>query len=171
MRKDKRLRFNEIRYEEKNTDDIINETYFTKEEDKILCKDIIEHLENMANKGIREDKCVSIPFIGSIRKNIKVKTIRSNLKNIKVAKTCLNEVDFKFYVKDVIEDKLNDIKIQDKNKYIVNIIKNKNKSKYNKYYKTFGPAYANMFIASLFMMTPIKYDEEFEEVFKKLNNE
>lgn len=165
------IRLADLDYIEKDITSIISEIKFEKEDDDLLCKDIILHLENTAAEEIKNDKCVQLPFIGSIRKNPLRKVLDSNREAFKLARKQLEKDDFKAYCAEVFKDKKDELRLEDYRKAKVKEIRNKYKTKYEQYFTHLGPAYANMFCNAILMMRMVEFDEEFEETYNRLRNE
>lgn len=169
-------RFDNIRlakfdYVEKDINDIIEDLNFDNENDALLTKDIISHLENTAAEEIINDKCVQIPFIGSIRKNPLRKVLDKNRTAFKLASKQLSKGAFKEYTASVFQEKKNEMRLEDYKKAKIKEVRNKNKTKYEQYFTHLGPAYANMYCQAILMMRMVEYNQEFEDIIKELNDE
>lgn len=164
------IRLAELEYFEKSNKHILEDMNFYSNDDKLLCGDIINHLEKTAAEEIQNNKCVQLPFVGSIRKNPLKKTLDEHREKFTIAKKCLNKEDFKEYTSDVFRKRKEELRKEDYIKVKYREIKNKYKRKYELFYTQIGPAYANMFIKSVMMFDIVHFDEEFEEQYNILNN-
>lgn len=164
------IRLAELEYFEKENKHIIEDINFEYDDDKLLCSDIITHLEKTAAEEIQNDKCVQLPFVGSIRKNPLKKTLDEHREKFTIAHKCLNKEDFKEYTADVFRKRKEELRKQDYYKAKFKEIKNRYKRQYELFYTQIGPAYANMFIKSRMDLNIVKFDQEFEDKYNELNN-
>ena len=162
------IRFSDLEYIEKDYKAIISDIGFDSEDKELLCEDIILHLETTAAEEILKGNCVQIPFVGCLRKSPLKKHFDENINKIRTMSKHLSKENFKEFAASIIQDKKDELRKQDYLKAKIKEIKNKNKKKYETYYKLLGPAYANMFISSIMMMRIVEFDEEFEEVYQNL---
>ena len=165
------IRRADIEYDEKDINDIIFELAYTKEEEELLCKDIILHLETTAAEELQKDKCVQLPYIGSLRKSPIKKCLEENRVNFRIASKSLNKEDYTQHCSDVFRAKKAELRREDYVKAKRSELKKKHKAKYEQYYKLLGPAYANMYIESILMLDVVPYNQEFEDRLKELENE
>lgn len=164
------IRLADLDYVEKDIEDILTDINFKNLNDELVCKDIILHLENTAAEEIKNDKCVQLPFIGSIRKNPLRKVLIDNKVNFKLAAKNLNKDEAKEYFASVFREKKQEMRKADYERAKIIEVRNKNKIKYEQYYTHLGPAYANMYLRAILMMRMVEYDQEFEDRIKELNN-
>lgn len=165
------IRLAKLDYVEKDINDIIEDLNFENEDDILITKDIINHLENTAAEEIKNDKCVQLPFIGSIRKNPLRKVLDKNRTAFRIASKQLSKEDFKEYTASVFQEKKNEMRLEDYKKAKIKEVRNKNKVKYEQYFTHLGPAYANMYLHAILMMRMVEYNQEFEDRLKELDNE
>lgn len=163
------IRLAELEFEEKELDDVISELNVSDEE-AILIKDIITHLETTAADEIKNDKCVQLPYIGSIRKNPLRKTLDENRTAFKVSAKILGKEKFKEHAASVFKAKQDELRLEDYKKAKLREVKNKNKTKYEQYFLQLGPAYANMYLNAILLMRMVEYDDEFEQHIQMLSN-
>lgn len=164
------IRFADLEFVEKELDDVIEEMNVSDEE-ALLMKDIIIHLETTAAQEIKNDKCVQLPYIGSIRKNPLRKTLDENRTAFKISSKILTKEQFKEHAASVFKSRKDELRLEDYKKAKIREIKNRNKAKYEKYFIELGPAYANMYLNAILLMRMVEYDDEFEQHMKTLNNE
>lgn len=165
------IRLAELNYIEKDIEGIICGIDFATEEDELLCRDIILNLELTAAEEIKNDKCVQLPFIGSIRKNPLKKVLDENRTAFRLARKNLNDDDFKAYCAETFQNKKDKLRLEDYRKAKIKEIRNKYKTRYEQYVTHLGPAYANMFLNAILMMRMVEFDQEFEDTYNRLRNE
>lgn len=165
------IRLAELNYIEHDINTILSCIEFKDLGEELLCRDIITHLETTAAEEIQNDKCVQLPFIGSIRKNPLRKVLDNNRTAFKIAAKNLSKEDFKHHCASVFQEKKNELRLEDYKKAKLKEIRNKNKTKYEQYYTHLGPAYANMYLHAILMMRMVEYNQEFEDRLKELRNE
>lgn len=153
----------------KDADDILEELEFNTEEDKLLCSSIITSMEKTIANNIKADKCVNIPFIGCMRKNVVTKTIRQNKKNFKLAKTELSKEEYKEHVKCYVRDVIEQQKNNEHERILLKKIKGRCRKKYDILYKTLGKEYAELYIRALSWIKHIPFDQEIQDAYDNLN--
>ena len=164
------IRLADIEYIEKNTNDILDSIDFADETERLLCKDIIQHLEQTTADEVKNGKCVQIPFIGSIRKNPMKQVLEDNRANFRqIAKNNTKEEAKKQFA-FVFKQQKDELRREDYYKAKLKEVRNRHKDKYERYYKLIGPAYANMFLVSRLHYTPVEFDKELEDKLQELNN-
>lgn len=152
----------------KNISDILSDMDFEDEEEKILCESIITNLEKSAAASIREMKTVSLPYIGCLRINPIKRRFRDAKLHLSLMRKNMSKEDYKNYVRDTYRQFALEQKKIDEEKLIMTRIKRCNKKKYEELYKKLGRNYANMFIYSIRLLTPIDFDAEWEEQYQRL---
>ncbi len=155
----------------KSINDIMSEIDFESEEDKVLCKDIVQFVEGNAAAYLLTDRAVLIPFIGTFEfnefknevgdRNAKIFNIRKE-QGEQAAREYRREVYFKYLDKKNIK-KQQDAKFDN--------IKTRNIKYYTKYAKMYGVETAIEIIFAFCRLTPINFDEELEEQLQIINNE
>lgn len=165
------IRLADLDYVEKDINDILEDLDFDNLDDTLITKDIITHLENTAAEEIQNDKCVQLPFIGSIRKNPLRKVLDENRTAFKLVAKNLSKEDAKAHYASVFQEKKNELRREDYRKAKIREVRNKNKTKYEQYFTHLGPAYANMYLHAILMMRMVEYNQDFEDRLKELNNE
>lgn len=154
----------------KTKSDILEELNFKTDDDKFLCESIIDNLESTVFNNVRDGLTVSIPYIGTLRKNPIRELINDNKQHLSNVRKCLSKEEYKSYMREYITDAKIKQKAKDRLKYILKQIRSKNKNKYEKYYSTFGRAYAELYLNAIYWMKEIPFDAEVEEMFQKLSN-
>lgn len=165
------IRLADLDYVEKNINDILEDIEFDNIDDELICKDIITHLETTAAEEIKNDKCVQLPFIGSIRKNPLRKVLDENRTAFKLVAKNFSKEDAKAHYASVFQEKKNELRLEDYKKAKLKEVRNRNKTKYEQLYTHLGPAYANMYLNAILMMRMVEFDQDFEDKIRELNNE
>lgn len=161
-------RLSDLDYIEKSLEDIIDDIGFKTDEQALICKDIISHLERTAAEEINKGNCVQMPFIGALRKNPLKQTLEENRGKFRTMSKHLSKENFKEYTAEVFRTKKEELRHKDYIKTKEKEIRNKYKNKYETYYKILGPAYANMFVKSIMMLRIVEFNQEFEDHMQEL---
>lgn len=154
----------------KNQKDIIDDMCFESEKDKNLCFDIIKNLEETAAKCIKERKVVQLPYVGCLRINPIVAELKQNKQFFSTIRTNISKEQYKNHVSSFVVDIREKQKHKDFIKTYLFKLRNKNKKKYDDYYKRFGRAYANMFIFAIFNLKEVPFDYEWEMHYQSLKD-
>lgn len=165
------IRLADLDYVEKDINDILEDIEFDNIDDELICKDIITHLETTAAEEIKNDKCVQLPFIGSIRKNPLRKVLDENRTAFKLVAKNFSKEDAKAHYASVFQEKKNELRLEDYKKAKLKEVRNRNKTKYEQLYTHLGPAYANMYINAILMMRMVEFNQDFEDKIRELTNE
>lgn len=165
------IRLADLDYVEKDINDILEDIEFDNIDDELICKDIITHLETTAAEEIKNDKCVQLPFIGSIRKNPLRKVLDENRTAFKLVAKNFSKEDAKAHYASVFQEKKNELRLEDYKKAKLKEVRNRNKTKYEQLYTHLGPAYANMYLNAILMMRMVEFNQDFEDKIRELNNE
>lgn len=165
------IRLADLDYVEKDINDILEDIEFDNIDDELICKDIITHLETTAAEEIKNDKCVQLPFIGSIRKNPLRKVLDENRTAFKLVAKNFNKEDAKAHYASVFQEKKNELRLEDYKKAKLKEVRNRNKTKYEQLYTHLGPAYANMYLNAILMMRMVEFNQDFEDKIRELSNE
>lgn len=155
---------------EVNIKDILEECKFSDDDDKDICKLIINNLEKTAADALKSMKTVSLPAIGQLRIDPINRQLRDNKVKLSTMRKILGKEKYKEYIRETVHD----LKVkQDKKDYIKLLIKrirDKNKVKYDKLCKTFGYHYAEIYIKSIYWLKEIPFNQEFEDLYRKLKD-
>lgn len=82
----------------KKFDDVLKNIEFANDDERILCASIIESLEIEAAIQFRNDKCVHIPYIGKLCKNLVRRNVLKKYKNFaKVSENFTKEQKKEFF--------------------------------------------------------------------------
>ena len=163
------IQLNSLEYIEKSLSDILEDINFKSEDDKLLCKDIIMHLETTAAQEIMNDKCVQLPYIGSVRKNPLKKVLEENRSSFKLAAKVMSKEQAKEYYASVFQEKKDELREEAYRKAKLKEVRNKYKKQYEQYFTHIGPEYAELFILTRTMFQAVEFDQEFEDKMRELN--
>lgn len=155
----------------KNSDDIIEELDFENDDDKLICSSIINSMEKCIANNLKDNKCVNIPYIGCVRKNQVVQTIRENKKNFKLARPHLSKEEYKENVRAYVIDVQEKQKAADREKMKIKRLKSKFKKKYNQLYIGNGISHAELFIRSILWLKPVEFNQEIQDFYDSLNKD
>lgn len=159
----------EININVKTNKDILSEITFDNEDDALICESIIKSLESYAAKKINENKAVQLPYIGVVRKN----PIKCSLQKQKNELKLLRKTTDKENYKQIVKEKIYNIKKEQEdiknNNIRLNKIKVTYKKEYEKYCKTIGVAFADAFILSKTLFEYIPFDKEVQRMYDELN--
>lgn len=161
----------DLEYVEKSTNDILDDIGFESEIDRLLCKDIVQHLENTAAEEILNNKCIQIPFIGCLRKNPLKQVLEDNRKNFRIIAQNYSKEERKEKYAEVFRNKKAELRKEDYYKARIKKLRRKYKTKYEQYFTHVGPAYAEMFIASRLNFSMVEFNKELEDKLQELYNE
>lgn len=150
----------------KDLNNILDDIGF-QDEERILCKSIIESLEKEASINIRQNKCVAIPHIGTIQKNWYRTKLISHYKDFKEARKTMTKEEYKEYTAKVMEE--------EKQKHYEEEDKIKNERKFKKKLlptwiklsKKHSATYANLWLYAMSQLEIIEFDEEVEEIYER----
>ena len=153
----------------KDYNDIIEEIDFDTEEEKLICTSIISNMEKFIANSLKNDKCVNIPYIGCVRKNAVMQTVKKNKLNFKLAKTELTKEQYKEHVRSYIADTKEKQAKLDKDKLTYKKLKSKFNKKYKELYLKLGKAYAELFIISMSWFKEVPFDQDIQDVYDNAN--
>lgn len=123
-----------------------------------LIKDIITQIEDIAADGLNKDLCVSIPYLGRIRKSPFRLMMNEGRILLHDAKKRLSTEDYIEYRKNLYNkyrDKCRDL---DYAKLFFERLLRINKKYYNKLYSNCGKDYADRWLKRLAYLTIIEHD-------------
>lgn len=152
----------------KDIDNILEELNYVEQNDKLLCRSIIDSLENEAAKQLLDGKCVALPYIGNIRRSPLKMAMISHYKDFKQKRTELTKTEYKEYCKKVMTEEKRNIQNNEIKKRKLNTLKRKHLPKWIEYEKRFGATYANVWLFSITKFTVIEFDEDVEEAIQSI---
>lgn len=154
----------------KDTDNILDDLDFDSEDDRILCKSIIDNLEKQAAAEIRKMKVVQLPFIGCLRIDPIKRKLRDAKLHLSLMRKNMSKAEYKQYVKDIVHEFGQEMDKADREKLIMKKIRTANKKQYEIYYKKLGRAYAEMFIYSIRLLKEVPFDQDWEDQYQSLKS-
>lgn len=159
---------NDISGQIKTRKDAIEDLYCFDDKERVLCDNIISHLEKDMAIGFRELKIIQVPRIGTMRINPFYKDFQKAKKSFKEIRKSITKEEYKDYVKTVYRNIIKDNKEKDIVLAKLNKIKTRNKNKYDELSINLGRKYATFYIKAIYFLKPIDFDEEFEDYYNNL---
>lgn len=151
----------------KDVDNILDDIDFVVDDDRILCKTIIDSLEKEAAAQLLAGKCVQLPYIGVIRRSpIKMALIK-HYKEFKEKRSQLSREDYIAYCKKVMRQEKIDLRNAEIHKRKMNTFRKKNLKIWMEKKKAFGNAYANVYLYVLRYWTAIDFDWDVELAYQE----
>ena len=151
----------------KDVDNILDDIDFVVDDDRILCKTIIDSLEKEAAAQLLAGKCVQLPYIGNIRRNpIKMALIK-RYKEFKEKRSQLSREDYVAYCKKVMRQEKIDLQNAEIHKRKMNTFRKKNLKIWMEKKKAFGDAYANVYLYVLKYWTAVDFDWDVELAYQE----
>lgn len=150
----------------KDVDNILDDIGF-EGDDRIICKSIINSLEHEAAINIREEKCVSIPNIGTIQKNKYKSKLISHYKEFKKKRGELTREEYNEYTRQVMSKEKELMQQEENEKKAYLKFKKKMMPKWMELYQTKGIIYANAWLHCFRLLEVVEFDEEIEEVYER----
>lgn len=151
----------------KDVDNILDDIDFVDDDDRILCKTIINSLEKEAAAQLLAGKCVQLPYIGIIRRNpIKMAVIK-RYKEFKEKRSQLSRKDYIAYCKKVMKQEKMDLQNAELHKRKMNTFRKKNLKIWMEKKKVFGDAYANVYLYVLKYWTAVDFDWDVELAYQE----
>lgn len=154
----------------KDMNDIITDANFKNKREEDSCRMIIDFIERTIANGIKDFKCMQLPFVGSMRYNPMDKAMLKYRLELKLARKTMGKEEYKEYFRSIWykeKAKVNSEEIR--KRYIVNI-RATNKKKYNELYLKFGRAYAEAYVYTLTLLTDVPFDQEIQDRYDELKD-
>lgn len=154
----------------KDIDNIIDDLNYNNE-DKLICRSIIDSLEKEIAKQLLAKKCVQLPFIGNMQKHKIKEALISHYKDFKEARKKMTKEEYIQYARKVLKEEKENIRKKELQ------IKNKNKIKSNNYklyidlFRKFGEVYANFWLYSISKWTIVEFDPDIELAYREYKGE
>lgn len=153
----------------KDINDILNDLKID-ENDLILTKDIINGIESTAADYIKKDKTVSLPYLGTVRRNPIKKKLTEDYDEMKNARETLTREQFLEFYKNKMTNLKLEQKNKDREKHANKINLGVNKAKYEELCITVGKAYADAYIFAITHFTEVEFDQEIQDKYDEINN-
>ncbi len=151
----------------KDLDIIIDEIPFDNLQDRMLCKDIVNHLEEEAAKQIKDGKCVSIPNIGNIRRNPIQTALMNNYKDFKEKRETLSHDEYLEYTKSKMREAKWNLQNEEVKKRRLNSFKKRVLKLYIDKVRKYGDTYANFWLYSINSLKPVEFNPEVEDAYQE----
>lgn len=136
-------------------------------EDRILCRSIIDNLEKEAAINIRQEKCITIPHIGTIQKNWYRSKLISHYKDFKDARKTMDKAEYIEYTAKVMEEEKRKHKEKEDKLIAEKRFKKRFLKKWISMTKDRGTVYANLWLYAITKLSVIEFDPEIEEVYER----
>lgn len=153
----------------RDIDDILTDLHIG-EEDLILTKDIINNIEKTAAEALENNKTVSLPYLGTARKNPIKRKMTEDYAELKNARETLTREQFLDYYKNKVTNLKLEQKAKDIEKHTNKINLGINKKKYDELCISIGKAYADAYIYAITHFTEVVFDQEIQDRYDEINN-
>lgn len=133
-----------------------------------ICNFMVKDIEKTAADLIKNQLTALIPYVGRVRINVPKKQFIDSKPLFNLLRRNLSKEEYKIHLilfrkhLEVLQARM------DKTRDTIRELKQFYKWKYRRLTKESGLAYANMFILSMYLMEEVKFDEEFENKYRKL---
>lgn len=138
-----------------------------KDKDTKIYKHMIDSLEKFAIENIKNDKCVSIPYIGCLSYDVVLRKMKKD-PSLRAASKVMDRESYKNYVVETyyyLKDK--QMKLE-KKRLLIDKLKRTNKAKYERLYNKLGRAYAEAYIFAISILEYAPFDQEWQDKYDKL---
>lgn len=148
--------------------DIINMIEGLSPVEEDVMSDIIAQFDSDMGVGLAQNKIVSIPYIGNLRKNNTRIEFTKKKFLLKIAKRYMSKEDLKEYAKELYKEARKIAEDKDRLRVIIrqNIINNR--KKYERLILKSGKVYADMFILSISCFSVIPFDQDVEDAWQEI---
>ena len=150
----------------KERDNILDDIEFT-EEERVLCDSIIDNLERFAFNAMNHDKCIAIPFLGTIEKHWSKSAFKEHYKEFQEVKKTSTREEYDSYVQRIMSDARKERLDREHKIKTMRRFKNKMLPKWNNLVNKKGVAYANFWLYSITHFDVIEFDEEIQEIYER----
>lgn len=153
----------------KDSFNILNEINFESDDDALIMKSIISSLEKEAAQAVRDNKCVSIPYVGCVRKNAKHREALKIMDEIKESYRNMSAEEYRAYCKRTFKDIALTVNYNEYVKRCIRHIRAINREEYDRLTFLYGIHYANIYIKSIYWLEYIPFDPEVQAAYDRLN--
>ena len=154
----------------KDADDIFNDLKFNNKKEEDTCRMIIDFIEKTISKGVKDFKCMALPFVGNLRYNPIDKAMTAHYKELKLARQVMDKDEYKEYARGLYFYVENKIKVETIRKRVLDKIKKRNNKRYIRYCMTLGKAYADAFLYCMSIFEEVPFNFELQEKYDELTN-
>lgn len=151
----------------KDIDNILEDVGFVTDDDKVLCRSIIDSLEKEAAEQLLAGKCISLPYIGNIRRSPIKMAMISHYKEFKQKRNELSKPDYIAYCRDVMYKEKRRIQNEEVHKRKMNTLKKKHLKLWLDKQTSMGDAYANLWLIAFKNWTVIEFDWDIEIAYRE----
>lgn len=154
-----------------NRKDIIDNTDWDNEDDKLICEDIIDKMDEQIRTTIVKGQTAQIPYIGNIRKNPVHMEFTAQKSSLSELRKQVGKAEYKKQISKLIIDIKANCKTQDYIHRYFNSIKRNNLKKYNKLFNLLGQHYADLYIYSIMWCKEVPFDQDVEDAYNMISND
>lgn len=154
----------------KDIDNILDDIDFVTEDDRVLCRSIVDSLEKEAAAQLLAGQCVQLPYIGNIRRSPIKMAMISHYKEFKEKRSELSREEYVAYCKGVMKKEKMKIQNMEIHKRKMNVFKKKYLKLWMDKRKQFGDAYANLYLLCYRNWTVVEFDWDVEIAYQESNN-
>lgn len=151
-----------------NQKDIIQELNFDSPVEEDVMKTIITSFYKEAGEAIAQNKVVSVPYIGNIRKSLVQQEFSKTKYLFKIARRYKTLDEYKEYVKEKFIESKEIAENKDRFNHILRENRRLNRKTYEKLIVTCGKAYADMFIFSISCFNVIDFNPDVEDAYQEI---
>lgn len=151
----------------KDIDNILEDTGLVTDDDKILCRTIIDSLEKEAAAQLLAGQCVSLPYIGTIRRSPIKMAMISHYKDFKQKRAELTKEKYIAYCKDVMQKEKMRIQKLEVHKRKMNTFRRKYMKLWMDKSKSMGAAYANLWLFCIKNWAVVELDWDVEIAYRE----
>lgn len=160
--------FNEYVLQKVDINNIIPDLNLSDEE-SALVKSIILSLEEEASKCIKENLVVTLPNMGTIRRDNFNDVLRNHNKEIKFARANMTKEDFRDYMKDLRKAVRADIKESYLKRRLNEQIRRGKFKIYERLAVERGKTYAELYVKAIHWLRSVDYDPDVQKQFDIIN--
>lgn len=149
----------------KDFNSVLKDIVFANDDERLLCSSIIESLEIELATQFRNDKCVNIPYIGKLQRNIVKRNVLKNYKRFKEVSQNLTIQERKEFFKAAYAEEKEKQKELAKERKKSKIIINKNYSKYISLSRKKGIAFAELYFKFRSQLKYVPFNQEVHDAY------
>lgn len=151
-----------------NQKDIIQELNFDSPVKEDVMKIIITSFYKDAGEALAQDKIVSIPYIGNIRKSLTQQEFSKNKYLFKIARKYKTIEEYKEYVSEKFAESKHIAEDKDRLNHIIRENRRLNKKAYERLIVNCGKPYAEMFIFAISCFNIVPFDPDVEDAYQEI---
>lgn len=155
----------------KDIDNVLDDIDFVTDDDRVLCRSIIDSLEKEAAAQLLAGQCVQLPYIGNIRRSPIKMAMISHYKEFKQKRSELPKDEYIAYCKAVMKREKMNIQNMEIHKRKMNVFKKKYLKLWMDKQVTMGDAYANLWLFAFKNWTVVEFDWNVEIAYQESYND